>query len=660
LNIELKTCTIETWYTVNFLCYSKHNEFEYFVLNNAYSLMAKKQTTQLLEKLRSLMKSKTYAPHEISAYIISSNDAHFSEYTADCDRRIAFISGFTGSRGTAVITDKQAALWTVGIYHHQASKELGDDWILMKEGLSETPEIEQWLGKVLPAGSFVGVDPFLLTEEAFTRCRRKLNDYKIELKEVATNLVDIVWGEDRPPRTGGMVYFLPIFQTGRSWEQKISDVCSIMTRNRVQHLVLSALDEVAWLLNLRGSDIPYNPVFFAYVVISNEDAVSLFIEEGKIEKKILDKFLMNKSLLRINCFPYDAISDYITNCLVDKDDNSLRIWLPHGTSHALCSLVPEINRYTAQSPILLLKAVKNKSEVTGMRNAHIKDAVAHCMFFGWLEKQIVFFKNQGITELDASAKFEQFRSMQQDYKGPSFKTISAFGANASIIHYSPSEQSNQLLNDKSLYLIDSGGQYIDGTTDTTRTLMFNECTEHQRRCYTMVLKGHIALAQMVFPEGCIGARIDALSRTFLWKQGLDYPHGTGHGIGHHLCVHEGPSGFGPSLGSWNCEGIVENMILTIEPGYYENENFGIRIENAYVVVPAETEFNYEKKKYLRFEPLTLVPIQKKMIVREMMTNEEIEWLNKYHAKCLQTLSESLMHSGDIDAVKWLRQETNPL
>ncbi|KAL1241061.1 Xaa-Pro aminopeptidase [Trichinella spiralis] len=579
-------------------------------------MMAKRQTTRLLEKLRAIMKSKVYAMHEIS---------------------------FTGSRGTAVITDKQAALWTVGIYHLQASKELGDDWILMKEGLPETPEIEQWLANVLPAGSFVGVDPFLLTEEAFTRCKKKLSDHKIELKEVATNLVDIVWGEDRPLRTGGMVYFLPTFHTGRSWEQKISDVCSIMAKN-----VFSI-----WYY------IPYNPVFFAYVVISNEDAVSLFIDEGKIAKTILDKFLMNNSSLRVNCFHYDAISDYMTNCLVDKDDSSLRIWLPQGTSHALCSLVPESNRYTAQSPILLLKAVKNKSEVRGMRNAHIKDAVAHCMFFGWLEKQIMFFKNQEITELDASAKFEQFRSMQHDYKGPSFKTISAFGSNASIIHYSPSEQSNRLLNDKNLYLIDSGGQYIDGTTDTTRTFMFSECTEHQRRCYTMVLKGHIALARMVFPEGCIGARIDALSRTFLWKQGLDYPHGTGHGIGHHLCVHEGPSGFGPSLGSWNCEGILENMILTIEPGYYENENFGIRIENAYVVVPAETEFNYENKKYLRFEPLTLVPIQKKMIVREMMTDEEIQWLNEYHAKCLESVSDGLMHSGDVDAVKWLHEETRP-
>ncbi|KRX25907.1 Xaa-Pro aminopeptidase 1, partial [Trichinella nelsoni] len=653
LNVELKTCTLIMEYC-EFSVSSKHYEFEYFVWT-----MAKRQTTQLLEKLRAIMKSKVYAMHEISAYIISSNDAHFSEYTADCDRRIAFISGFTGSRGTAVITDKQAALWTVGIYHLQASKELGDDWILMKEGLPETPEIEQWLANVLPAGSFVGVDPFLFTEEAFTRCKKKLSDHKIELKEVATNLVDIVWGEDRPLRTGGMVYFLPTFHTGRSWEQKISDVCSIMAKNRVQHLVLSALDEIAWLLNLRGSDIPYNPVFFAYVVISNEDAVSLFVDEGKIAKTILDKFLMNNSSLRVNCFHYDAISDYMTNCLVDKDDSSLRIWLPQGTSHALCSLVPESNRYTAQSPILLLKAVKNKSEVRGMRNAHIKDAVAHCMFFGWLEKQIMFFKNQEITELDASAKFEQFRSMQHDYKGPSFKTISAFGSNASIIHYSPSEQSNRLLNDKNLYLIDSGGQYIDGTTDTTRTFMFSECTEHQRRCYTMVLKGHIALARMVFPEGCIGARIDALSRTFLWKQGLDYPHGTGHGVGHHLCVHEGPSGFGPSLGSWNCEGILENMILTIEPGYYENENFGIRIENAYVVVPAETEFNYENKKYLRFEPLTLVPIQKKMIVREMMTDEEIQWLNEYHAKCLESVSDGLMHSGDVDAVKWLHEETRP-
>jgi len=612
-----------------------------------------KQTGHLLRQLRSLMRNKSQLNEAIQAYIIPSGDAHQNEYLASCDLRREFISGFSGSSGTAVVTETKAALWTDGRYYLQAESQLDSNWILMKDGLPNTPTKEQWLIEVLPTGSKVGVDPWVITHGGWYKMLQELSAAGLSLVFTEKNLVDLVWedhGRPDPPSEGLMV--LDIAFTGKSWQEKVQEVRAALAKKKADILVVTALDEIAWLLNLRGSDVVFNPVFFAYVMIK-QDELLLFINESKIDKAISKHLGLDNSEdasnKNVTVSSYEGIWDAVN----EAANNGSRIWLSSSSSAALARLAPKTRLISEPSPLAHSKAVKNPVEIEGMRQAHIRDAIALCEYFSWLEHEV---PKNSVTEISGAAKLEELRREQENFVSLSFETISAVGSNGAIIHYRPAEETNRVITNQELYLCDSGAQFKDGTTDVTRTWHFGIPTKWQRECFTRVLKGHIALARAVFPNKTTGHRLDTLARKALWDTGLDYLHGTGHGIGSFLNVHEGPQSI--SYRSRENEASLEaGMMVTDEPGYYEDGAFGIRIESVLLVKPIELENNFKNRGYLCFEPITLFPIQTKLLSPTMLTCEEIEWINCYHDLCAEKVGAALREQGRTSALNWLLKET---
>eukprot|EP00794_Sanderia_malayensis_P005492 gene5492-6177_t len=582
-----------------------------------------RETGRYLKKLRTLMKNPTYVKEVICAYIIPSADAHQSEYLAPCHKRREFISGFTGSAGTAIVTDNKALLWTDGRYHEQAAKELDSNyWTLMKDGLPGVPTKEDWLSKELPIGSKIGVDPTLISLDEWRKISKKLANSGRSLIRADRNLVDVVWadyGKPEPPNSN--IISLDFAFAGKKWKDKIEEVREKLKEKEVDAVVVVALDEIAWLFNLRGSDIDFNPVFFAYAIVSLDD-IRLHIDLSRITNVLKDHLGGNDSTVQL--LEYDRIQEGIRNLV----DSGKKIWISSRNSAALSSLIPEDKIISDVSPVCLLKAIKNATEIEGMKQAHIRDSVALCEYFYWLEKEI----HKGyLNEFNAAEKLEELRKEQENFVSLSFPTISSSGPNGAVIHYRPESSTARMLTSDELYLCDSGAQFFDGTTDVTRTLHFGTPSQYEKECFTLVLKGHIQLASTLFPRETRGHVLDIIARRPLWSNGLNYLHGTGHGIGAFLNVHEGPHGISPRVSE--DEPLKSGMFVTDEPGYYEDGNFGIRIENVLLVKDVSLKYNFKKTGFLGFEAVTLVPIQSKMLVPDMLTDEEITWLNNYHSTC---------------------------
>lgn len=636
-------------------------------------------TSHLLTKLRSLMQVSSVGT--VHAYIVPSGDAHLSEYIADCDMRRQFISKFTGSAGTAIITLDKAALWTDGRYHLQASQQLDlKNWILMKDGLPDTPTQGDWLRDVLEPGSKVGVDPHLLSHDTWKNLSKGLKMQNITLVAVKENLVDQIWADksvlqpsvdtERPQRPCNKLINLDLSLTGKSWETKVTELREELKKKKAGSVVLTALDEIAWLLNLRGSDIDFNPVFFAYCVVTMEN-VYLFIDKPKLTPDIEQSLRashvpLNSSLSKqddnqmcVKVLPYESIIDYLTNYLVPNERSF--IWVSNRSSAAIVSSIPREKRYLAPCPVTKQKAIKNEVEVEHMRQCHIRDAAALCEYLAWLEETIEMHPdgNDQLWEIEGATYLENCRRQQDKFMGLSFPSISASGPNGAIIHYHPESATRRRIGKNELYLIDSGAQYLDGTTDVTRTVHFGEPSAKERECFTMVLKGHIQLALAVFPRLVKGNQLDGFARRTLWSQGLDYLHGTGHGVGMFLNVHEGPSSISPRM-SPDDPGLESGHILSNEPGYYEPNSFGIRIENLVVTRKAETKYNFNNQGFLRFETITCVPIQQKMIDVNFLTDEEIDWLNSYHSQCMELVGAHLDKTNKPKVKEWLLRETRKL
>jgi len=621
------------------------------------STMAPKDTHKILSDLRKLMKDRRYVQEPLAAYIVPSCDAHNSEYLADCDARREAVSGFTGSAGTAVITPSQALMWTDGRYHLQATKEMDDNWTLMKDGLVETPSQAEWLCTTLASGN-VGVDPMLMSATAWASLADRLDSSGIQLVPVQENLVDIAWDMDvaspQPGRPENTVFPLELQFTGRTWQDKVEEVRRNLVEKGAAALILSALDDVAWMLNLRGSDIAFNPVFFSYAAVTEKEVV-LFINPAQVTSKVRDSLTTEDMGESVIIKDYSDIKDYITSTVANTTS---KIWLSDTASHGLACLVPAKRRYLKVTPITLMKSIKNTVELAGFDSSHARDSAALCQYFCWLEKALD--QGEDITEITGADRLERFRAEQEHFMGLSFPSISSVGPNGAIIHYRPSPDTARPITRTELYLIDSGAQYRDGTTDVTRTIHLGTPTSHEKECFTRVLKGMIGLATAVFPAKTKGHCIDSFARQFLWQVGLDYLHGTGHGVGAFLNVHEGPSGI-----SWrvypNDPGLQAGMILSDEPGYYEDGNFGIRIETLVKVVEAKTKFTMpSKSSFLTFEPVTVVPIQAKMIEADLMTKQEVEWLNSYHQTCRDRVGPILREMGRLEAMEWLIRETQPI
>jgi Xaa-Pro aminopeptidase len=588
-----------------------------------------------IEKLRNYMRKE-----KTDAFIIPSNDPHFIEYVADYWKCREWISGFTGSAATVVVTREKAALWTDSRYFLQAENQLsGSEIELKKTGLDETETIAEWLHNNLNGNSKIGIDEKLFSISEFDDLQNQLSP--LQLVSVSDPFIEI-W-ENRPKMPENNAFLLSVKFSGKNTSKKLSDIETALGDIKKTIYIISALDEIAWLLNMRGSDIDYNPTAIAYAIIDFPN-IHLFINTKKLsdtDQKILiankvilheyndfttfPKYIDNKKTVIINP---QKISTYIYNIL---NNNNLKI-------------KPETNN---NGVISLLKSIKNKTEISGFRNAMIADGIALVRFLMWIEQNIGKTK---ITELDVSAKLHEFRAKNKLFAGESFETISAYAEHGAIVHYEPTEENNIEIKQQSFLLIDSGGQYLNGTTDVTRTLHLGKPTATEKTDYTLVLKGNIALSMAKFPKGTRGAQLDMLARQPLCAIGKNYRHGTGHGIGHFLNVHEGPQSIRMNE---NPVVLESGMITSNEPGVYVTGKYGIRIENLILCKPYKTS---EFGDFMQFETITLAPIDTKPVDKKLLANDEIKWLNKYHETVYKKLSPQL----NTQEKRWLKKKTKKI
>ncbi|KAF5351112.1 hypothetical protein D9756_008273 [Leucocoprinus leucothites] len=601
-------------------------------------------TSSRLQNIRRLMRQSG-----VDAYVVPSEDQHSSEYLAECDMRRAFISGFNGSAGCAVVTLTEAFLFTDGRYFLQAEKQLDSNWVLMKQGLPDVPTWQDFLHKKLPEGSKIGIDASLIAAQDAESIAKKLEPLGSKLVPVPQNLVDEIWS-DRPARRLNTVFHLDEKFSGQSPADKIVKVREEMKKKKAKAVVVTMLDEVAWLFNLRGSDIDYNPVFFSFAIVT-EDKVSLFINTNQVNEaahKYLDGV--------VDIHPYESflphLKDQANELQLNKDN---KIWIGERTSLAVAEAIGKDRYLIERSPLNDLKSIKNATELEGFRQSHIRDGVALAKYFAWLEEQL----NNGVelNESQGADQLEKFRSELDLFQGLSFTTISSTGPNGAIIHYSPDPADCAIIKKDQIYLCDSGAQFLDGTTDVTRTWHFGTPTAEEKIAFTRVLQGHIAIDAAIFPNGTTGFVIDSWARRYLWKDGLDYRHGTGHGVGHFLNVHEGPHGIGVRI-AYNSAPLKAGMTLSNEPGYYEDGKYGVRIENIVLVREVTTANNFGDKGYLGFEHVTMSPIHKKLIDLGLLNDEEKAWVDNYHAEVWEKVSPLLRN--DKRALDWLKRETTPL
>lgn len=587
-----------------------------------------------LARLRELMKRE-----HLSAFIFPSTDAHQSEYVADHWRGREWISGFNGSAGTAVVTMKSAALWTDSRYFLAAEEQLEDtEYQLMRLKMEGTPTIAEWLGKELQdvQSPEVGLD-------GMVNSYNYVKDLSYSLRKLGgitlrTNLdpLEQIW-ENRPSLPANPVEIQPLEYAGETLASKVVRIRKSLRELHADGMLVSALDDIAWTLNLRGTDVHCNPVFVSYLLIES-DKVSLFVDDNKLSPEVKQYLQDNQvSLYNYNkvekCL--ESYSEY--NILLDGDETSYYLW-----KTVKCQEI-----VAAASPIPAMKAVKNEAEIEGYRSAMLKDGVAMVKFLKWLKPAV---EAGGQTEISIDEKLTSLRAEQKLFRDISFDTIAGYAQHGAIVHYEATPETDVVLKPEGLILIDSGAQYQDGTTDITRTIALGTVSEEMKHIYTLVLKAHIQLELVKFPDGASGTQLDAVGRECMWREGYNFLHGTGHGVGSYLCVHEGPHQIRME---WMPTPLRAGMTLTDEPGLYLAGKFGVRIENTVLISDyMSTEFG----KFLQIEPLTLCPIDTTPIDVDMLLPEEIDWLNAYHHSVYEKLSPFL----DEEEKKWLENATKPI
>ena len=585
-------------------------------------------------RLRTWMKENGF-----TAFVFPSSDPHNSEYVADHWKSREWISGFSGSAGTAVVTLEHAALWTDSRYFIAAEKELsGTGFQLMKLRVEGTPSVSEWLASELSTyeKAVVGLDGNVNSFAEVAAMEQDLaTKGNITVRTDADPMAEL-W-TDRPVIPDNMVSLHPLEYSGESTSSKVSRVRKHLLDCSADGLLVTALDEIAWVLNLRGSDVHCNPVFVSYLLISPEN-ITLYINNVKLSAEV-NAYLASE---KIDVEAYEAVVEGLRlyagkSLLVDMSS----------TNYSLATAVPFDKVCSGVSPIASIKAVKNKVEQDGFRAAMLRDGVAVVKFLAWLKSAV---EAGGQTEISLDERLTALRAEQPKFKGISFDTIVGYEAHGAIVHYEATPETDIPVEPHGLVLIDSGAQYLDGTTDITRTIALGEITEEQRRVYTLVLKGHIQLDMCRFPAGVCGSQLDAIARVPMWREGYNYMHGTGHGVGSYLNVHEGPHQIRME---WRPAPLQAGMTVTNEPGIYLEGKFGVRIENTLLIVPAEsTAFG----DFLKFETLTLAPIDTAPIVLEMLSTEEREWLNNYHHRVYESLSPYL----EGNEKEWLRKATLPI
>ena len=591
---------------------------------------------QRLSDLREVMQRE-----HLAAFIFPSTDPHQSEYVAEHWKGREWISGFDGSAGTAVVTMNAAALWTDSRYFLAAEEQLkGTEFQLMRLKIEGTPTIAEWIGRECGAGAEVGIDGWCSSVSDVKDMIASLRKQGGITLRTNFDPLKLIW-RDRPTIPENPVEIYPLQYAGEATHDKIGRIRQALRETHADGMLMAALDDIAWTLNLRGTDVHCSPVFVSYLLISTTD-VTLYINKVKLSPEVVE-YLKSEG---VAVAPYDEISkglkDYFEyNILLDPNEVNYALY-----KSAVREIVEE------ESPVKRMKTVKNEREITGFRSAMLKDGIAMVKFLKWIDewKENSSMAGGQQTEISISERLEALRAEQPLYKGLSFDTIAGYQAHGAIVHYEATPETDIPLKPEGFLLLDSGAQYLDGTTDITRTIALGPLTEEQKRVYTLVLKGHIQIELCKFPSGASGTQLDILAREALWREGLNYLHGTGHGVGTYLNVHEGPHQLRME---WKPAPLVAGMTLTDEPGIYLAGKFGVRIENTLLITPyKETEFG----RFLQFEPLTLCPIDKSPIIADMLLPEELSWLNAYHQHVFDTLSPHLSPTES----DWLRIVCAPL
>ena len=606
---------------------------------------------QRLEDLREVMRRE-----HLAAFIFPSTDPHQSEYVADHWKGREWISGFNGSAGTAVVTMNAAALWTDSRYFLAAEEQLGGtEFQLMKLKVEGTPTIAEWLGKEITAHRHPYEDWTEVGVDGWCSSANSVKEMIADLRKengitLRTNFDPLrqIW-MDRPSIPQNPIEIYPIEYAGESCHDKIARIRQALRQRHADGMLMAALDDIAWTVNLRGSDVHCNPVFVSYLLISSK-SVTLYINKKKLTPEV--SAYLKAEDIRVEDYEQvkNGLKNYFEyNILLDPDEVNYALYEVVRNKGKMNDL-PKTEIVEEESPVKRMKTVKNEREIAGFRSAMLKDGIAMVKFLRDLELRIKKIENEPLTEIGIDEILTALRAEQPLFRGISFDTIAGYAEHGAIVHYEATPETDIPLRPEGFLLLDSGAQYLDGTTDITRTIALGPLTDEMKKVYTLVLKGHIQIELCKFPSGSSGTQIDILARQAMWREGLNYLHGTGHGVGTYLNVHEGPHQFRME---WKPAPLVAGMTITDEPGIYLAGKFGVRIENTLLVVPyMETEFG----KFLQFKSLTLCPIDKSPIVVEMLTREEIDWLNGYHQHVYDTLSPHLTSEEN----EWLRTACAPL
>jgi Xaa-Pro aminopeptidase len=599
------------------------------------ALSTTKTGSQRVGRLRELM-----VRLKLDVVLVPRADEHQGEYVPPSAERLKWLTGFSGSAGVAAVTLRSAALFVDGRYTVQAQSETDT-------GIFEILQLPQhklmdWLAWHLPAGSVVGFDPWLHTVAGIKQLEQAFDGKGIRLKSLARNPIDRLWGRDRPAPPVGHVTAQPLEYAGRSAADKITELQKKLKDEGQDAAILTLPDSIAWLLNIRGSDVAHNPVPLAFAILHRQSRLELFIDSRKLTSDVRKHVGAMAKILEPSAFSARITMLAKTHKRVRLDEMTAAWWFWKKLGGSAKTIV------RAPDPCLLPKARKNPVEIVGMRNAHERDGVAMVRFLAWLDREVVSGR---IDEISCVKQLETFRHDTGMLKDISFDTISGSGPHGAIVHYRVTEATNRRLRPGELFLIDSGAQYVDGTTDVTRTLAVGKPSREMRERFTLVLKGHVAIATARFPKGTRGIDLDPFARRMLWASGLDYDHGTGHGVGSYLSVHEGPQ----SISKRGMTVLEPGMVISNEPGYYKQSAYGIRIENLVLVTEPERPADGDAET-MGFETLTLAPIDRRLIITEKLTQEESDWLNAYHARVAKSIGP---HLNAQDRV-WLEKSTAPV
>ncbi|XP_024871285.1 xaa-Pro aminopeptidase 1-like isoform X1 [Temnothorax curvispinosus] len=617
----------------------------------------------------------------LDGYIVTSDDEHQtvsfvshgrdgpleSEAVDPHDMRREFLTGFYGSAGEAIVTIDKAVLWTDGRYHIQANHQLDCNWILMKRGERDVPTITEWLIQEFENRSEVriGANPKLIPAFTWEIWEDELANSPVRLVGVRNDLVDLIWQVGRPEYNPHAAYPLADGYSGKPWQEKVRSIRLEMELTSADALVVTALDEIAWLFNVRGYDLPHTPVLRAYAIVAHGD-LHLYAPRHKILRSV-DIHLKVDSCSHANCVKWHNYTD-IWYDLKTMSQVWNTVWLPSpcgyspGASKEIYNSIPPEKRLAKASPIIDLRAKKNKVEAAGMRSSHLRDAIAMCDFLAYMEEQYKF-DSEGWDEMQVARVINEIRYEQGGNRGIAFPTIAGYGPHAAMPHYEPNNLTNIKIGTTSTLMIDSGGQYLDGTTDVTRTLHFGVPTDEQRKAYTRVLIGSIELSSLIFPSDLTVDQLDAVARRPLWSTGYDYMHGTGHGIGHFSSVHEPPislSYFGYKNSIAGCSvKLKPGFFLSNEPGYYKENDFGVRLENVLEVIPAD-KLAHNGRRFLKFRDVTLVPYEPKLIDVNMLTPLHRRWLNNYNKRIREEVGAELKKNLKMKAFYWMMVKTTSI